>query len=153
MTSVMRFLPSPAHSLEFRLDADNLIEAFVFDVTETNDTKMLFDEKYHAWRYNGKDVFEGDSWETNPKGEHFFEELVEGDDGYTENYQSIGHSPYGRAGDAIAIDGKVYDITRTDIEENYNKHGFCVGWIWVLYVNKRSADDIIKTDESYYSYL
>lgn len=147
MVRLMRFLSK--NDAVISLDKTGEIECIEVPVLQTPETEILFNSKYYDWRYNGKDTLANGST-IDPRGEHFFEELDGSDHGYTENYQSVGHCPYGRSGDAIFFDGKVLDITGVDIHEKY-KSGCVVGWKWVVFTDKKSAESEADIAERYYN--
>ena len=128
------------------------IEYLNLPLLKTPETEVLFDSKHYDWRYNGKDTFTEESSDMNPRGEHFFEEMEDSDHGYTENYQSVGHCPYGSCGDAIYFKGHVLDITGTDVWENMRR-GCKIGWLWTIYTDKISAESEAEIAKRYYNQL
>ncbi|MGO3641577.1 MAG: hypothetical protein ACTJFK_06415 [Psychrobacter sp.] len=70
----------------------------------------------------------------------------------TENYQSVGHCPYGSCGDAIYFKGHVLDITGTDVWENMRR-GCKIGWLWTIYTDKTSAESEAEIAKRYYNQL
>ena len=99
-------------------------------LVESKETAILFDKKYHGWRYDGKDFYEDEPCVPNPRGEHYMEELRDDvDNPYMENYVAIGHCPYGLVGDALLVNGVAVEITDVELEEVTEK-GVQTGWQW-----------------------
>lgn len=102
-------------------------------IKHTPATDILFNDKYYDWRYDGTTHSDEEGVESDPRGEHYMEELAPPDSayhyhGFTENYESIGHCPLGKVGDRLWVREKhrpncypeyLYPLDYEDLSNNY----------------------------------